>query len=69
MRWDRTSEGKTFIGNLQVEIRYHCGICHDIKTLKYVIMKDEDRILSICEGCRDDIVRGENLTGEGFKDQ
>ena len=69
MRWDRTSEGKTFIGNLRVEIRYYCGICHDIKTLKYVIMKDEDRILSICEGCRDDIVRGENLTGEGFKDQ
>jgi hypothetical protein len=63
MQWDRTSEGKTFVGNLQVEIRYHCGICHDLKILKYVVMKDEDRFLSICEECRDEIVRGENLTG------
>lgn len=63
MQWDRASEGKPFIGNLQVEIRYHCGVCHTIKTLKYVVMKDEDSILSICEECRDDIVRAENLTG------
>jgi hypothetical protein len=67
MRWDRPLEGKTFIGNLQVEIRYHCGICHDMKILKYVIMKDEDRILSVCKECRDDIVRSEHLTGEDSK--
>lgn len=51
---------KPFIGKLQNEVNYRCGICYAIKILKYVVMDHAGNILSVCEECRDRILEESN---------
>lgn len=46
-----------FIAKLQAEVTYECGICQHIKLLKYVTLNDNGDTLSICEECRDTILK------------
>jgi len=46
-----------YIARLQVAVTHECAICHDITSLEYVMSDDQSNVMSICERCRDDVIR------------
>jgi len=47
---------KPFIAKLQNEVVHECDACQTLKTLKYLMM-GKSFMLSICEECRDDMLK------------
>jgi len=43
----------SYIGTLQNSVTHTCSICSKVKLLEYVMMDNQDNVLSVCKECRD----------------